>query len=146
MLSCGNGSASLSASPATIENLSLRSMRRQRLLVQVSYDTPREKLEKLVAGISRLIAEHPLTNKTNIYVRFNDFGESSLNVLVYFYLETESYSEELAKREEILLSIMSLTEQLNVEFAFPTRKLLIEPPPEAQGDTARTPVLGAVAR
>jgi MscS family membrane protein len=39
---------------ATIENLSLRSMRRQRFLVQVTYDTPREKLEALVAGITRL--------------------------------------------------------------------------------------------
>src|ERR1700758_3080328 len=33
---------------ATVENLSLRRMRRQRFLIQVTYDTPREKLEELV--------------------------------------------------------------------------------------------------
>jgi MscS family membrane protein len=73
---------------ATVENLSLRMMRRQRFLIQVTYDTPRQKLEELVSGIKQLIADHPMTNKTNFNVRFNDLGESSLNILVYFYIET----------------------------------------------------------
>jgi MscS family membrane protein len=55
---------------ATIENLSLfiRSMLRQRFLVQVTYDTRREKLEELVAGTTRLLAEHPMTNEQSKYV------------------------------------------------------------------------------
>jgi MscS family membrane protein len=132
---------------ATIENLSLRAKRRERFLVQVTYDTPRRKLEELVAGITRLLTEHPMTDKTNIYVRFNDFGESSLNILVYFYLTTTSYAEELEKREEILLSIMSLVEQLNIEFAFPTRTLVIEPAAEAKADEVHaSPLLDAAVR
>lgn len=132
---------------ATIENLSLRSMRRERFLVQVTYDTPRKKLEELVAGITRLLAGHPLTDKSNMYVRFNDFGESSLNILVYFYLTTTSYAEELEKREEILLSIMDLVEQLNIEFAFPTRTLVIEPPAEAKaGEVHASAALGKAVR
>jgi MscS family membrane protein len=127
---------------ATIENLSLRSMRRQKLLVQVTYGTAREQLEDLVAGITRLLAEHPTTNKDNIFVRFNDLGESSLNILVVFYLETNSYREELEKREEILLAIMKLAEQLNIEFAFPTRTLVIEAPSEAKAEMPHTPILG----
>ena len=111
---------------ATVENLSLRAMRRQRFLVQVTYETPRAKLEELVAGITQLIVDHPMTNKDNIYVRFNDFGESSLNILVYFYLETTTYAEELEKREQILLRIMGLAEQLDIDFAFPTRTLVME--------------------
>jgi MscS family membrane protein len=129
---------------AKIENLSLRSMRRQKFLVQVTYDTPREKLEELVAGITRLLAEHPMTNKENIFVRFNDFGESSLNILVNFYLETASYSEELETREKILLSIIKLAEQLRIEFAFPTRTLVIEAASEAKAELSHIPVLGRV--
>jgi MscS family membrane protein len=127
---------------AKIENLSLRSMRHQKLLLQVTYGTAREKLEELVGGVTRLLAEHPKTNKANIYVRFNDFGESSLNILVYFYLETASYSEELEKREEILLSIMKLAEQLHIEFAFPTRTLLIETASEVKAERRHTPNFG----
>jgi MscS family membrane protein len=111
---------------ATVENLSLRMMRRQRFLIQVTYDTSREKLEELIASIKQAIADHPMTNKTNFDVRFNDFGESSLNILVYFYLETTDYSAELEAREEILFRIMDLAKQSNIDFAFPTRTLVIE--------------------
>jgi MscS family membrane protein len=99
---------------ATVENLSLRTMRRQRFLIQVTYDTPREKLEELIASIKQAIADHPMTNKTNFNVRFNDFGESSLNILVYFYLETTNYSAELEAREEILLRIMDVAKQSDI--------------------------------
>jgi MscS family membrane protein len=128
---------------ATVENLSLRKMRRQRFLIQVTYDTPREKLEELVAGIKQLIADHPLTNKTNFNVRFNDFGESSLNILVYFHIETTDYSAELEAREEILLQIMDLANQLGIDFAFPTRTLVIDNPPAPEAGLSRAPV-GAV--
>ena len=122
---------------ATVENLSLRMMRRQRFLIQVTYDTPREKLEELVSGIKQLIADHPMTNKTNFNVRFNDFGESSLNILVYFYIETTDYSAELEAREGMLLRIMDLARELGIDFAFPTRTLVIEAPPEEDLPVAR---------
>src|SRR5271167_3854587 len=54
---------------ATVENLSLRPMFRQRLLVQVTYDTSRDKLEAFAHGIRQLLADHPSTNKTNFQVR-----------------------------------------------------------------------------
>jgi MscS family membrane protein len=124
----------------TVENLSLRRMRRQRLLIQVTYDTSREKLQELAAGIKQLITDHPLTNKTNFNVRFNDFGESSLNILVYFHIETTDYPTELEAREEILLQIMDLAKRLGIDFAFPTRTLVIETSPEADLSRSREPV------
>ncbi len=110
----------------TVENLSLRAMRRQRFFVQVTYNTPREKVEALVAGIRHLILDHSLTNKTNFQVRFNNFSESSLDILVMFYLDVQDYSVELREREAILLRIMDLMNEIGVEFAFPTRTLQIE--------------------
>ena len=112
----------------TVENLSLRPARRQRFFVQVTYDTPREKLEALATGIKQLIADHPLTNKTNFQVRFNNFSDSSLDTLVMFHLTVEDYTTELEAREEILLQIMDLAKDIGVEFAFPTRTLHIETP------------------
>ena len=49
----------------TVENLSLRMMRRERFHIQVTYDTSREKLEELITSIKQAIANHPMTNKTN---------------------------------------------------------------------------------
>jgi MscS family membrane protein len=125
---------------ATVENLTLRVMRRERFFIQVTYDTPREKLEQLAAEIKRLIADHPLTNKKNFHVRFNDFGESSLNILVYFYLKVADLAAELEAREEILLEIMDPMQKTGIEFAFPTRTLVIENPPGRDADLSRGPV------
>ncbi|HXA26027.1 MAG TPA: mechanosensitive ion channel family protein [Acetobacteraceae bacterium] len=113
----------------TVENLSLRAMRRQRFFLQVTYDTSREKLEALVAGVRRLIVDHSLTNKTNFQVRFNNFSESSLDILVMFYFDVQDYSVEIREREAILLRTMDLMNEIGVEFAFPTRTLQIEAAP-----------------
>jgi MscS family membrane protein len=121
---------------ATIENLSLRAMRRQRFFVQVTYDTPRDKVEALVAGIRQLISDHPQTNKTNFQVRFNNFSESSLDILVMFYFDVQDYGAELQEREAILLRTMDLAQELGVEFAFPTRTIQIEAAPVADAVTA----------
>jgi MscS family membrane protein len=120
---------------ATVENLSLRAMRRQRFFLQVTYDTTREKLEELVAGVRRLILDHPLTNKTNFQVRFNNFSESSLDILVMFYFDIQDYTIELTEREAILLRTMDLVQEIGVEFAFPTRTLQIEAGLPAAGAT-----------
>jgi MscS family membrane protein len=132
---------------ATVENLSLRPARRQRFFVQVTYDTPREKLEALADGIKQLIADHSATNKTNFQVRFNNFSDSSLDILVMFHLTVEDYTAELKEREEILLHIMGLAKDIGVEFAFPTRTLHIETPSVTarSEDTAKPrSALGAV--
>jgi hypothetical protein len=52
----------------------------------------------------------------------------------------------LEKREEILLSIMKLVEQLGIDFAFPTRTLVIDAASEAKADRLHTPVLGTIVR
>ena len=117
---------------ATVENLSLRPARRQRFFVQITYDTPREKVEALADGIKQLIADHPLTNKTNFQVRFNNFSDSSLDILVMFHLTVEDYTSELKEREEILLHIMDLAKELGVEFAFPTQTLHVETMPMSE--------------
>ncbi len=108
---------------ATIENLSARAMRRHRFFIQLTYDTPPEKLQEFAGRVEQLLAEHPTTNKSDIRVRFNEFGDSSLNILVYFFLEVTDIATELKEREDILLQIIEIAQKLGVEFAFPTRTL-----------------------
>ena len=130
----------------TVENLSVRLMRRERFHIQVTYDTSREKLEELITSTKQAIADHPMTNKTNFDVRFNDFGESSLDILVYFYLETTDYSTELQAREEILLRIMDLVKHSGIEFAFPTRTLVIETALGTGADAPKAPIDAILGR
>lgn len=67
-----------------------------------------------------------MTNNENIYVYFSEFRDSSLNIFVYFFIESVDWRDFLQSREEINLEIMEYFEELGVEFAFPTRTLYIE--------------------
>jgi MscS family membrane protein len=133
---------------STVENLSLRTRRRQRFVVQVTYNTPREKLEQLIAGIRQLLADTPLVEADTYQIRLNNFAESSLDILVIFHLLAGDYSTELAEREAVLLRIMDVANHLSVAFAFPTRTLYVEHPDEtaaARSATSRT-VVGFAGR
>lgn len=139
---------------ATVENLSLRAARRQRLVVQVTYDTPPQRMNEFARGIEEILAGHPLTGKDNFHVRFNDFGESSQNFLVIFHLAVNSYADELRERERILYDIVALARTTGVAFAFPTRTLHVDSMPSPAVGVIQTrpekdstsPVLGQLSR
>ena len=68
-------------------------------------------------------------------MRFNNFGESSLDILVIFHLQVASISDELREREAILLGIMNVLEDAGVELAFPTRTLHVASSAESTATT-----------
>jgi MscS family membrane protein len=132
----------------TVENLSVRKKRRQRFLVQVTYDTSRAKVEDLIARIKQLIADQTLAEAETCHVRLNNFGESSLDILVIFHLLVEDYATELREREAVLLRIMDLAREMGVELAFPTRTINVVQPADSAAvrPSAEAPVIGLVSR
>jgi len=118
---------------ATIDNMGSRRYRRIKMMIGVTYDTPPEKIEALCEGIRHLIRVHPYTRKDYYHVWFNEFADSSLNILLYCFVETPEWGTELRERHRLLLDIVRLADRLGVEFAFPTRTLFMrqeaEPPP-----------------
>jgi MscS family membrane protein len=115
---------------AVVDNFGMRGMRRQRFFVQITYGTPRDKVETFVDGIRQIITDHPVTDKDVAYTYFNNFGESGLEILLYFHLRAPDYARELKEREVILLKILDLAKEIGVEFAYPTRTLHIDNAPE----------------
>ena len=126
----------------TVENVSLRPVRRERFFLGLTYDTARKTIEATVAGIRQIILDHPLTDKKNLQVSFHAFNDSSLDILVLFHLNVTSYTAELTARQEILLQIMALAEELGVSFAFPSRTVYVENAPDtAAARTVRSAAL-----
>ena len=58
-------------------------------------------------------------------VEFHGFGSTSLDVLLYCFIDAEDWNEELRTRHVLNLDIMRLAESLQVDFAFPTQTLHI---------------------
>ncbi len=130
---------------ANIENWSRRNKRRVRTYIGVVYSTTREQMESILRDIREMLASHPRVSKEeNIYVHFEVFGDSSLNILLQYYTDTADYAEYLKIVEDINLRIMEIVERNGSSFAFPSRSIYVESLPtlernqNTQGPLSRT--------
>ncbi len=115
---------------ATVENMGARKVRRLKTTIGLTYDTPPDKVQAMVEGIRAILQANPHTFKESYEVHFRDFGPSSLDILLYAFLQVPTWHEELAERANIFLEIMRLAQALGVSFAFPSQSLYLESTPE----------------
>jgi len=108
---------------SVVDNLGARSRRRLRCTLGLTYDTPAEKLQAFVEGVRAIILANEATDKEKFDVAFNEFGDSSLNIVVNAHFMVSSWSDELWHRHHLMLELLRLAQGLGVEFAFPTRSL-----------------------
>ena len=92
-------------------------------MLGVQYDTTPEQVEAFCEGIRELIRRHPYTRKDYYHVYLNQFGSSSLDILLYCFVECPDWSVELREKHRLFLDIIELAQRLGVSFAFPTRTL-----------------------
>ena len=130
---------------AVIDNYGERQFRRYKATIGITYDTPPDTIDAFCEGIRELIRQHPYTRKDYFHVYLNDFGDSSLNIMLYCFHECPDWSTELRERHRLLNDIIRLAASMGVEFAFPTSTLYMrkdEPgpslPPVANGTDALT--------
>lgn len=110
----------------TLINKGVRVFRLFETTLGVTYDTPPDLIEIFVQGLIQLANEHPKVAKEDYYIHMQGLGDSSLNVLFRVYLKTTSFAEEMALKEELLLTILKMAEKLGVRFAFPSTTVYIE--------------------
>lgn len=113
-----------------VDNLGLRHRRRAKLTLGLSYDTPPDTLHAFVEGVRAILAAHPNVEKT-YEVHFSGFGASSLDILVYYHIVCDTWTEELETKADNGLEFMRLAEALGVSFAFPSTSLYVESTPSA---------------
>ncbi len=109
-----------------IDNMGARRYRRMKTMLGLTYDTPPEKIEAFCEGIRTLVQLHPYMRKDYYQVYFNQYGPSSLDILVYVFWQTPDWGTELRERHRFLLDIMRLADRLGVEFAYPTQTVYVK--------------------
>lgn len=111
-----------------VDNMGARRYRRIKATLGLTYDTPPEKVEAFCEGIRELIRNHPHTRKNGFHVYLNGMGASSLDILLYCFVEVPDWSAELAEKHRLLADILRLAKALEVDFAFPTQSLhMVQP-------------------
>lgn len=104
-----------------IENVAREKERRVKLVLGVEYSTPTKKLEKAVGIIKKIILDEKGTKKEECMVFFDEFAESSLNIVVIYWITDLKRIFEV--KSAINFKIKQAFEKENMEFAFPTRTI-----------------------
>ncbi|MEO0321763.1 MAG: mechanosensitive ion channel family protein [Myxococcota bacterium] len=111
---------------AAVDNYGRREYRRCMVTLGLTYDTTPEQMQAFVEGIRAILKANPHVRQDAYEVHFRNFGDSALEVLLYFFFRVESWTAELRERQNVFLEIIRLAERLKVRFAYPTQTLHVE--------------------
>ncbi len=109
-----------------VDNMGLRRYRRIKQVLGVTYSTTAAQMQAFVEGIRAIIQANRYMRKDFYEIHFIGYGNSSLNILVYCFLEVEDWSQELREKHNFFIEILRLAEELGVEFAFPTQTVHVD--------------------
>ena len=109
-----------------ITNWSRMEKRRISFNLGVTYATSRAKLQSCVQRINTMLCRHPEIDPDTLFVRFDQFNESSLDIFIYYFTKTTVWGDYLAVKEDVNFKIMEILEDEGVSVAFPSRSLYFE--------------------
>ncbi len=111
---------------ASVDNITRMHKRRVNQTVGVTYDTSADKMEQTLEALRAVLRDDPEVDQESTIVRFHDFGESSLNIMVVYFTAMADLQQHLAVRERINMKFMRALAALGVSIAFPTRTLHLD--------------------
>lgn len=107
-----------------INNYKFMEKRRVHFKFGVTYNTGIKKLKKINSIVTEIIdgVKDATLDRTN----FKEFGDSSLNYEVAYYVASGNYNEYMNIQEDINMQLVELFTKEKISFAFPTRTVYIE--------------------
>ena len=110
---------------AELDNLGLRPVRRVKFNVGLTYETSIDQIKAIVADIQQVIDLHEKTNDET-EVRFQEFGSSSLDIMVLYFVNSPEWEDLIDVKEEINYKIMEVIRKQNSNFAFPATTVYLQ--------------------
>jgi MscS family membrane protein len=104
----------------SIQNFSEMPVRRIKLYVGLTYETSTGDIQSAVERIRELLRTHPGIDQAFWLVNFTEMGAYSLDVMIYCFTKTTIWGEYLDIRQEILLKILDMCDEMGIEIAFPS--------------------------
>lgn len=116
-----------------LENMTVRNYRRIKFNVGLTYTTSIEEIRIITQKVTDYINAHPKTSNDAI-VTFENFGTSSLDLQVLYFIEMMDYNPYLKIKEDINFKIIEIVQQSQGDFAFPTQTVIhqYEAPPQGK--------------
>ncbi|MCR2745631.1 mechanosensitive ion channel family protein [Limnobacter parvus] len=127
-------------STISLENPSRMTHRRIQETIGVRYDDIAQ-VRSIVEAVKRMLTDHDeIDDSQTLIVNLNQFGDSSVNLLVYTFTKTTIWIKFHEVKQDVLLRIADIIEQHGAEIAFPTSTLHVASLPEqfAQASTGQS--------
>ena len=110
---------------AELDNLGLRPVRRVKFQIGLTYDTSTEQIKNIVSDIQEMINNHEKTNEEG-KVRFQEFGASSLDIMVLYYVNSPKWEDLIDVKEDVNYKIMDIVKKHDSDFAFPSTSVYLQ--------------------
>jgi len=117
----------------SVTNYTNRHHRRIRWLIGLEYRTTIDQLKNIRDQISTIIKnekDFAKNSNTSFFVRVDSFSDSSIDMLVQAFTETNDWGEYLKIKENLAVRIISIIEKNNAGFAFPSQSIYMESMPD----------------
>ena len=110
---------------AELDNLGERPVRRAKFMIGLTYDSSVGQIKAVVSDIQKMIDEHPKTNQDG-RVRFQEFGGSSLDIMVMYFVDSPNWDDYINTKEDINYQIMEIVQKHRCDFAFPSTTVYLQ--------------------
>ena len=116
---------------ANIKNFSKMGKRRIDFRLHLPFDTPPEKIDKVITDIRSLLKNHEEIHPETIFVTFDLIADNSFELFFYFFTNTSNWGEYLEVRQEINFKIMEILSSHGVKLAYPSQRLFVVNEPDS---------------
>ncbi len=113
-----------------IDNFSVRQKILYNPTLRLRIDTSREQLDKVLQGVRELLASHERIIKGDPRIRFQSIGKDALELGIFAYTDTRTFSDYLEVAEELNMKILDIVARAGTTLALPGRTLYMEQPPD----------------
>ena len=113
-------------SSASITNWSKMNKRKVKFNVGLTYNTTPSQIKNIIADIETFLNSHKDIVSDTPLVKLDEFGSSSLNIIVMFFTSQTSLAELKRVREEINYEILDVVHRHESSFAFPSTSVYME--------------------
>ena len=100
--------------------------RRIDLNLNLSLDTPSEKLDKITKQIEFALQNDKDVLKDTVEVHVSEISTNGINVLIFLYEKVTDYYKFLDVKQRLICTILAVLEKENVELAYPGQSIVIK--------------------
>ena len=116
-------------SDTSIVNFSDRKYRQIKWILGLTYETSINQLKKICQEIENYISNSNkfiVNDSYKLFVKVEKFNDSSIDILVYTFTNTNEWDKYLTTKEDLALIIKDIVEKNQSSFAFPSQSIYIE--------------------